>query len=439
MVSEHFFHVLFFLVIVSFPFSSVAFHVVTPTKEFNVVHSNSLSSAPSLSSSNFNTINIEGNETDGTNFSSCFDKVYAFGDSYTDTGNAQLLRGLKNFVSGLLSNGQESSNSSFGQRSSNGWLVVDFLCDALNISSLPPYKSISESSAANLSSGVNFATAGATVFTSKFFAHYKINNTLMWQGTPQSFQTQIEWYNKYLSDIACKGKTEEGCKADMGNSLFWLGQIGINDYARVLGSTISLRWLKDITIAHTSKLLTTLLDRGAKYIVVQGLPPLGCYPFAKSSPNFVKDDMGCAADINRAVIAHNDLLQTILERFRRKQSGNCMILYADYFNAYKTITVNLGKFGFEDVLKACCGAGNGPFNFNIESLCGMLGTSACKNPDSHIHWDGIHLTEAMHRKISDLFLHKDFCKPSFSQLIKMKKGLLPTNCTNPLPLRPRLP
>ncbi|XVF18216.1 hypothetical protein REPUB_Repub11eG0002400 [Reevesia pubescens] len=263
----------------------------------------------------------------------------------------------------------------------------------------------------------------------------------MWQGVPQGFHKQIEWYNKYVSDIACKGKTEEECKADMGNSLFWLGQMGINDYDRVLGSTISLRWLRDMTIAHTSKLLVTLLDRGAKYIVVQGLPPLGCYPCAKLTPNFVKDDMGCVASLNKAIIAHNDLLQKILEGFRRKQSGNCMILYADYFNAYMTITSNLAKFGFDDALKACCGAGNGPLNFDLKSFCGMKGTSACKNPGGHIHWDGIHLTEAMHRQISDLFLHKGFCKPSFTELVKTKrgKGLLPTLRTTPIPLRPKLP
>ncbi|XVE63206.1 hypothetical protein DITRI_Ditri07aG0001000 [Diplodiscus trichospermus] len=413
MVSEHFFHFLFFLVVLSFPFFSIASDVVTPSKELNVEHSISPSSSNNSTS------------IDGTNFSGSFDKVYAFGDSYTDTGNARLLGGLKN-----LSNLSPSSNSSFGERPSNGRLVVDFLCEDLNISSLPPYKSISENSSANLSSGVNFATAGATVLTNKFFAHYKITNTLMWQGDPQNFQTQIEWYNKFLSDIACKGKTEEACKEDMGNILFWLGQMGINDYARVLGSTISLRWVKDMTIAHISKLLKTLLDRGAKYIVVQGLPPLGCYPFAKLHPNFVKDDMGCVADINAAVIAHNNLLQTILEESQKKQGGNCMILYADYFNAYKEITANLGKYGFEDAEKACCGVGNGPLNFNIDNLCGMVGTSACNNRASYINWDGIHLTEAMHRQISDLFLHKDFCKPSFTKLIQMKKTSLNSNTSN---------
>ncbi|MBA0710225.1 hypothetical protein Golax_025213, partial [Gossypium laxum] len=165
--------------------------------------------------------------------------IYAFGDSYTDTGNAQLLDSSKN-----LKKGQEKPN--------NGWLLIDFVRDALNISSLPPYKSVN----ANFSSGVNFAMAGATVFTEEFLSqHNKINSTLMWKDGYHSFQTQIEWYNKFVSDIACKGKNNESCKADMENSLFWVGEIGIDDYVRALRSKVSLRWIKDMAMAHTARLL----------------------------------------------------------------------------------------------------------------------------------------------------------------------------------------
>ena len=47
-----------------------------------------------------------------------------------------------------------------------------------------------------------------------------------------------------------------------------------------------------------------MLDSGAKFVVVQGLPPVGCWPLAKLlTPQFAKDEMGCSAIINRAVIA----------------------------------------------------------------------------------------------------------------------------------------
>ncbi|TYI16742.1 hypothetical protein ES332_A08G274800v1 [Gossypium tomentosum] len=402
MGSKNHFHVIISFIFISLPFSSIALHVITPIKEFKILPSTD------PSSSHFNSINIKGHYSSKTNSNGCFNKIYAFGDSYTDTGNAQLLNISKN-----LKKGQEKPN--------NGWLLIDFVRDALNISSLPPYKSVN----ANFSSGVNFAMAGATVFTEEFLSQHKINSTLMWKYGYHSFQTQIEWYNKFVSDIACKGKNNESCKADMENSLFWVGEIGIDDYVRALRSKVSLWWIKDMAMAHTSRLLATLLDSGAKYIVVEGLPPLGCYPFAKSARHFVKDDMNCNAKINRVTKAHNHYLQDMLEGFRRRKGANVSISYADYFDAYKVITGNLNKFGFEDAFKACCGHHrNKILNFSFKILCGMSGAETCRDPDSYIHWDGIHLTEAMYRQLSEFFLHGNFCKPSFIHLIRVKKGLL---------------
>ncbi|XWS34661.1 hypothetical protein CRYUN_Cryun21dG0056800 [Craigia yunnanensis] len=64
-------------------------------------------------------------------------------------------------------------------RLSNGRLVVDFLCDALNISTLQPYKVISANSAINLNFEVNFAISGVTSLSSDFFANHRIGDALM--------------------------------------------------------------------------------------------------------------------------------------------------------------------------------------------------------------------------------------------------------------------
>ncbi|XP_022724990.1 GDSL esterase/lipase At3g48460-like [Durio zibethinus] len=165
-------------------------------------------------------------------------------------------------------------------------------------------------------------------------------------------------------------------------------------------------------------MLQTVLDSGAKFVVVQGLPPVGCCPLAKLlTPQFAKDEMGCSAVINRAVMAHNKLLQKTLEEFRKKHGSDVIIAYADYFNAFKTIMGNLAGFGFSDGSQACCGAGGGYLNFNLHNICGMAGTNTYRNPAGHVHWDGLHLTEAMHQQITHLLLHKGFSKPSFADLL----------------------
>ncbi|TXG56154.1 hypothetical protein EZV62_017467 [Acer yangbiense] len=364
------------------------------------------------------------------NYNGSFNKVFAFGDSFTDTGNAYLLGGLKStFFGSLFSRFANSFNSSSqlsGNRQSNGRLVVDFLCDSLNIPYLPPYKQTK----VNFSHGANFAIAGATSLSANFFNQLKNNNNaknanLMWKGIPSSFQTQLDWFNKFLQEKECNKMTGGACKSDMENSLFWIGGMGRNDYARTLGagSTFQIPRLKEMTVAYISKFLQTLTESGAKYIVVQGLPPVGCCPlelFLTKSTD--RDNMGCASLINGIIKTHNELLQKMLANFQKKNT-HCTVVYADYWNAYKTILENHNKFNFEEPFKACCGAGGGALNFNSKSTCGTSGTSACKDPSRYISWDGVHFTEAMHRTIADLFLNQGFCKPSFDTLIKMKGGM----------------
>ncbi|XP_039006856.1 GDSL esterase/lipase At3g48460-like [Hibiscus syriacus] len=315
------------------------------------------------------------------------------------------------------------SNLEFNGRSSNGCLVIDFLCDSLNISVLPPFEVASKNPDIKENYGVNFAVGGSTSLSSDFFSAHKVSNNFVWQGTPLGFQTQIEWFNQFFTEKACNGKITEQCKAQMGNNLIWIGQMGADDFARVIGSSVSLRWLTDITLDQIFKILTTVLDSGAKFIVVQGLPPVGCWPLAKLlAPHFAKDEMGCSEVINKAAMAHNDLLQKTLDEFQKIHSES-IIAYADYYNAFKTIMGNLSRFGFSDGVDTCCGVGGG-LNFNLDILCGMPGTNTCSNPDSYIHWDGLHLTEAMHKQISLLFLHDGFCKPPFSELVNKECTLL---------------
>ncbi|XP_057948359.1 GDSL esterase/lipase At5g45910-like [Malania oleifera] len=414
-----------------------------------------------------------------------FSKVYAFGDSYTDTGNALRMGGLKSLIGGFLSHtpfGSSVFNPQKG-RLCDGRLVVDFLCEALSLPQLPPYKEFS----GNFSSGVNFAIAGSTCLAAEFFIKKQIAHSLMWKGVPESYSTQINWYDKFLLGMDCKGKDERSCRAEMNNALFWIGAMGVNDYARILGSAISTRWLTDKSVGNVCDLVQVcpegenkkphtitlqksmkiafqfpslynvmqhqyqisnskghsiqlpklalfsrfflclplaLLEKGAKYMVVQGLPPIGCLPSClQLSPSHDRDNLGCASGINSAIKTHNELLQRKLAAFQKQYPG-CSIIYADYWNAYRAILMNATKYNFDEPFKTCCGAGGGPFNCDLNLMCGALGTSTCSDPSKHMVWDGIHLTEAMYKHLTDLFLYKGYCKPSFEELIRKKKRMM---------------
>ncbi|GKC08990.1 GDSL esterase/lipase-like protein [Tanacetum coccineum] len=137
-----------------------------------------------------------------------------------------------------------------------------------------------------------------------------------------------------------------------------------------------------------------LLNKGAKYMVVQGLPATGCLTLAMYlSPENDRDDMGCVASVNNQSYIHNNILQTNIQNLRRKYP-KAIIVYADYWKAYNYIIKNAPKLGFHELYKVCCGSSGGPYNFDLFTTCGSQNSSSCQDPSQYINWDGVHLTRA---------------------------------------------
>lgn len=163
-----------------------------------------------------------------------------------------------------------------------------------------------------------------------------------------------------------------------------------------------------------------LIRAGAKNIVVQGLPPVGCLPMDISlTPISIRDRSGCSTIVNAAVVIHNQILQAKLEIYR-KLHPDVTIIYADSWKAYYAIVNNPEKYKIKETRKTCCGA-SGPqddMNFNLQSLCGSSGTSICNDPSQYISWDGIHPTESMNEHMTDQYINQGCCQPPFEELMK---------------------
>ncbi|KAL7589328.1 hypothetical protein Lser_V15G41040 [Lactuca serriola] len=352
-------------------------------------------------------------------FKGHFTAVYAFGDSYTDTGNAQFLGGLKASFSGSLSS--PYGITTFGKSSNrlcDGRLVLDFITDSLGLPVVPPY----QSTTANFTSGANFAVAGATTLAVDLLAKI-VRTAFLWKGTPLGIWTQLDWFKKFQVDHACKGLDQKACKVKLNTALFWVGDIGLNDYSRAVGSPISLRSIARSSTLYVIELVRTLIKTGAKNIVVQGLPPVGCLPVdVTSCPINQRDKSGCSSIVNGAIMIHNGILQTKLE-ILRKLFPDVTIIYADSWKAYFTIVSNPTKYQFQETHKTCCGFSGqkSDLNFNIQSICGSSGTSVCKDPSKYINWDGIHPTEAMNYQMTDQFFNQGCTIPPFKQLITKTK------------------
>ncbi|KAH6830906.1 GDSL-like Lipase/Acylhydrolase superfamily protein [Perilla frutescens var. hirtella] len=350
-----------------------------------------------------------------------FKKVYAFGDSYTDTGNTRSNSGPSGFMF--------VSNLPYGRtffhrptnRYSDGRLVIDFLAQALSLPFLQPYLDVvnGKPNKSTPSASVNFAVAGSTAIVHSFFS--KNNMTL--NITPQSISTQLAWFNKVLEGSGCRNysSTPRECEAVFNDALIWVGEIGANDYAYSFGSSVPTKTIQKLAVNSLNVFLKALMNKGAKYVVVQGLPPTGCLTLSMYlAPSDDRGDGGCVGSANNQSYTHNTILKSKLDALR-KQFPSAVIVYADYYNAYMRVVKNPRSYGFHELYKVCCGHSGGTYNFDYLNACGSPSSSSCANPSQYINWDGVHLTEAMNNAMANSFLNGTYSQPPFSYLLSKKQ------------------
>ncbi|XP_062162707.1 GDSL esterase/lipase At5g45910-like [Alnus glutinosa] len=338
-----------------------------------------------------------------------YESIFNFGDSLSDTGNFLLSGALAFPVIGKLPYGETFFQHATG-RCSDGRLVVDFIAEAFGLPYLPPYLSIADGK--DFRHGVNFAVAGATALDSQFFYERKIEK-LLW--TNDSLSVQLGWFKK-LKPSLCTSKQD--CDNYFKKSLFLVGEIGGNDYnyAFFLGGSIKqLKAAVPLVVGAITRAASALIEEGAVELLVPGNLPIGCsavYMTLFGSPNKADYDPtnGCLKAFNGFSKYHNNQLKLGLQALREKYP-HARIIYADYYGAAKRFFHAPRHYGFfSGTLTACCGGG-GPYNFNYSARCGHYGSEACKDPSSHVNWDGIHLTEAAYRHIANGLISGPFSTP----------------------------
>ena len=176
-----------------------------------------------------------------------FKRIFAFGDSFTDTGNTRSASGPSGFG--------HVSDPPYGvtffhrptNRYSDGRLLIDFAAASLSLPFLTPYTHLPAGPTGHPAPhGVNFAVAGSTAIPHEFF----VRNNLSLNATPQSIGTQLAWFERYLQ--------EEGAReaARFDDALFWVGEIGANDYAYTVGSAVTADTIRPLAIRAYSEFLT---------------------------------------------------------------------------------------------------------------------------------------------------------------------------------------
>ncbi|KAJ8616448.1 hypothetical protein MRB53_035820 [Persea americana] len=335
--------------------------------------------------------------------------ILSFGDSFADTGNFLISVPSYTFLA-KLPYGQTYFGHPTG-RFSDGRLIVDFIAEAYGLPNLPPYLASLHQHRVDSQQGVNFAVAGATALDPAFFQEGNVTTKVR---SNDSLSVQMGWFEQFKSSLC---QTTQECTDYLGKSLFLLGEIGGNDYDYSLFQGLSIAQVRTFVpkvVQAISAATSRLIEQGAVDLVVPGIPPIGCFPYHLtifSSPK--KEDYdprnGCLKALNGFSEYHNSVLQTALEKLRKK-NPQANIVYADFYGAAMRFFHSPKHFGFTNVHSACCGQG-GRYNFNGSALCGAPGSTVCVDPSTFISWDGIHLTEAASRIIANGMLQGLYTTP----------------------------
>ncbi|MFS7935017.1 putative alpha-L-fucosidase [Helianthus anomalus] len=321
--------------------------------------------------------------------------IFNFGDSNSDTGG--LVAGLGYSVASPY--GRTFFGRSTG-RLSDGRLIIDFLCQSVKSSFLPPYM---ESLGSKFSYGANFAVVGSSTLPK--FVPFALNVQVL----------QFLHFKSRSNDLLASG-SKAMINDDGFQRALYIIDIGQNDLADAFANKYSYAGVIKripLVLAEIKNAIKTIHDNGGRKFWVHNTGPFGCLPqklwlVQPSSRDL--DSHGCISTYNSAAKVFNEGLRHLCTELRSELKDST-IVYVDIYTIKYDLIANASKYGFTSPLMACCGFGGPPFNYNINVTCGHGGAQACNQGSRFINWDGTHLTEAANSITASKILSQRYSTP----------------------------
>ncbi|ESQ49074.1 hypothetical protein EUTSA_v10022090mg, partial [Eutrema salsugineum] len=306
-------------------------------------------------------------------------RLFVFGDSYTDTGNIRKsLSDSWKIPYGVSFPGKPSG------RFSDGRVATDFLARYLGIKSPIPYTWKNYAGKERLLYGMNYAYGGTGVFKT-------FNNPL------PNMTTQIDYFQKVLA----VGNIYS--PSDLPSSLALVSVAG-NDYATFMQQkrpmTEFLGFIKQV-VDQTEVNLRRIHKLGVKKIAIASLQPLGCLPSSTAFTSFQR----CNASDNALVKLHNTLLHQAVAKLNNETKPSTFVIL-DLYNAFLTVLTNKraepGVTRFVDPLKPCCVGVTSNYTCSNVDKNGVRKYTICQDPKTSFFWDVFHPTEEGWRSVYSL-------------------------------------
>ncbi|KAL9147135.1 hypothetical protein ABFS82_13G154900 [Erythranthe guttata] len=208
------------------------------------------------------------------------------------------------------------------------------------------------------------------------------------------------------------------CSDKLETSLAFIGLVSQNFYNDAILQRKTIPELKSmipVVVSSAIDIAREQIDSGSQRVIIPGYIPLGCLPIYKTvfqTKNLAAYGLShCLKRFNYLTRSHNEQLQAAIAKLARERP-NAVVIYADFYNAYLYLLRVARHNGFE-IKKSCCGRG-GDYNYNIKRTCGATDIPQCPDPERHVNFDGVNLSEISHKimasRLATLILPKLQCR-----------------------------
>ncbi|TVU24211.1 hypothetical protein EJB05_26630 [Eragrostis curvula] len=284
----------------------------------------------------------------------------------------------------------------------DGRLVIDYLCESLNMSYLSPYL---EALGSDFTGGANFAISGSTTLP---------------RNVPFALHVQVQQFLHFKQrclDLIAQGESSPVDAEGFRNALYVI-DIGQNDLSAAFGSGASyddiVHQRIPAVISEIKDAIMTLYYNGAKNFWVHGTGPLGCLPQKLARPRANDTDLdysGCLKPLNDGAYEFNNQLCAVCDQLMSSQLRGATIVYTDVLAIKYELIANHSAYGFEEPLMACCGYGGPPYNYDPNVSCLGPGFRVCEDGAKFVSWDGVHYTDAANAIVASKILSGEFSRP----------------------------
>ncbi|KAM7260850.1 hypothetical protein ACFE04_026325 [Oxalis oulophora] len=311
--------------------------------------------------------------------------IYAFGDSYIDSGNTVILNKMPYDI---LPYGIDFNHSlpNYG-RATNGRTMLDFLAQVVGLPFPSTYLAMSDAEKKSTRTGINFASSFSGILPNTSSPTRKV-----W-----SLDKQIDYFEKTIDNLKSQFKCTKGFHNHMSKSLFVISS-GNNDFGFSLDVVYSYKWHNKLpsfakhVVRKLSKQLKRLYKLGARKFLINKVTPMGCTPFV------AKQSHACNEMRNELVSYYNARLRHELPRLQSKHQGFQYTL-GDIYKVMMDAIQKPNVYGFTNTLDSCC--------FHCEPK-----DPFCNDRNACVYFDIAHITEAMHfLVIKRYFTEPSLCTP----------------------------